>query len=231
VGRHFTSPNDIIVISTAAHLAGFNYTSGTGAVVAEHVSLPAGGEQWVSINTPTSTFEAAVNSFWDADSPTYWDGANGRTATSITIPTNEQILLAWDKFAGTAVARFHLYRFRTNTWVHANTNGTNVDSTTVSQMCLGGNADDTTSIDADVWAIGIWPDHAMEDGEVERLAKGNWLNYNPAFYEQWSDGREVNDMTRTLGRYPVRQTSRSGTTRGVNVPPPGFRMDARRRRR
>lgn len=231
MARRFTRASSERINIGSAGLAGLNFQWGTIAVCAYDVTNPGAAAGMAYVGTNQFTGDLAYIGIGNnlAD---WYDGTTERVG-STAVEIAEPLVVVATKASGSATPRFHKYRFNTNTWLHENGDGANVDGATATSFTLGAEADSSpfAALDAEVWAIGIWPSRVMTDSECERLARGNWLNYGPAFYEQWTDGREVGDMVTTLGRNRSRQTSRTGTTRGAQKPPPGFRMDARRRRR
>lgn len=236
MGRRFTAASNERIYVGSAGLNGLDYRYGTMAALFYRVGDTGHSETLVSTNDANAQCADLniVGAFAGSglDPIDLWDGTSDRTGTG-NVNLAKNYLGAITKATGTATARSHLYDFGANTWTHAALSGTSVDGSAVTSLGLGGFADANGSdqLDSEVWAIGLWNKVVFTDSEVERLARGNWLSLEPSFYEQWSDGREVGDMARTLGRYPARQTTRTGTTRGAQKPPPGFRMDARRRRR
>lgn len=227
MSRRFTAASNERIAIGSAGLAGFNFTYGTFAVVANNFSLPANAS-YFSTNNATG---ACANFALSSGVMALYDGNLSRTGQ--TLSTGVTYVFGFTKATGTATARHHSYNPTTNAWTHQAASGTNVDGATATILVLGAFADATASepIDADVFAIGFWQGVVMTDSEFERLARGNWLNYSPDFYEQWTDGRDTGDMMTTLGRRGSKQTARTGTTRGTTKPPAGFRFAVQRRRR
>lgn len=229
MGRRFTSgTSDRITVQNAADLAGLSWLFGTIAALIYRSADVANFETIISTNEAGAT----TNQFCigSTDLLTVYDNPNIRTLTG-AIATGQHILLGFTKPTGTVAGRGHKYVFTTNTWTHAAMSGTVANAGATASLQIGSATNAGVEfLSSEVWAIGMW-DRNMTDKEFERLSAGRWLDSVPSFYEQWSDGREVGDMPKTLGRFPTRQTARTGTTRGIQKPPPGFRMCKQRRRR
>lgn len=231
MGRRFTAASSERIQIGSTGLNGLNFQYGTFAICCYVVSHTVYGSPF---STNTGSMEMSITD--TSGVLAWWDGTNEHDGTT-AVTLNESMILAWTKTTGLVVPNVHLYRFSTNTWVHqaasAGSGGNILDGATTTAATLGSYQDAATSdaLDAEVWAMASWNKVVMSDSEIERLARGDWLRSQPDFYTQWSDGREVGDMTRTLGRYPARQTARTGTTRGAQKPPPGFRLAPQARRR
>lgn len=225
MGRLFTAASSDRIQVGSAGLNGFNFLYGTFAVCTYIVGSATFDCYYASNGGTHELLTSSGKMAW-------WDNVSEADGAT-NVATGAQMILVWAKNSGANLPRFHQYRFATGAWVHENGNHSEVDAATVTSVTLGAFTDAAASdaLDSEVFAMAAWNKVVFSDSEVERLPRGNWLNLAPDFYEQWSDGREVGDMTRTLGRYPMRQTGRTGTTRGAQKPPPGFRMDARRHRR
>lgn len=232
MSRHFTRASDEFIASTtAAGLAGFVFTWGTMAVAFQVASVSGSAHTLCKVYGGTRAADMYVGN----PEINYFTGTTADTVSNgfgLTVVANTPMIGVVAKAAGSATPRHSLYNFPTATWTHVNGDSVQDDSDSTSWI-TGAYQHDFASadqLDGEIWAIGVWPKIAMTDSEVERLAAGDWLRYQPAFYEQASDGHEVGDMARTLGRHRVSQTSRTGTTRGAVKPPPGFRMCVQRRR-
>lgn len=229
MARRFTAASADRFNVATADLGGFNWQFGTQAVMMYRPVDTGAVEALVGTQAGAIGTQQLVIS--SGDLLAVDDDVNLRTLTG-AIAVNQHILVGFTKATGTVVGRGHKYVFTTNTWTHAAMSGTTVNSSATTSLQIG--AYDDTGFEpasAEIWAIGMWNKIAMTDSEFERLARGNWLSYAPDFYEQWSDGREVGDMGRTMGLLRPRQTTRTGTSRGAQKPPPGFRMCVQRRRR
>lgn len=226
MARRFTSgSSERIVVSAASDLAGLNWTFGTFAAV---MYRSADTGTFETILTFNNAFQFLID---NADILTLFVSPNNRTMAG-TISTGTWYLFVVTKATGTATPRGHRYVFNTNTWTHANFSGTHPNAGTTTRLDFGSfNSAGSEFLSSEVLAYGIWPTQVMTDSECERLARGNWPSLSPAFYAQFGDGREVGDMAATLGRHRIKQTSRTGTTRGVQRPPAGFRMSITGRRR
>lgn len=232
MGRRFTAASNERVYVGAAGLGGLNFTFGTFAAVVNFASFTAAG---TILATNDQTSPSFTCYFASGNGLKYYDGttdtlliASGSFSTAVTY------VIAVTKATGTATARSHLYVPSTNTWTHAAAAATTVNSATNTSLSIGTFADNTARdpIDADIFAVALWQGVVMTDSECERLARGNWANSAPDFHEEWiQHGHELGDMTSTLGRRTVKQTTRTGTTRGTTRPPAGFRPAVQRRRR
>lgn len=226
MARRFTASTSDRIYIGAAGLAGLNFTFGTFACVIQFVTLPAFG----TILATNEESGASFTIYAAGTTSRIYDGTSERDGPTLT--TGVQYLYAFTKATGTATGRFHIYRFNTNTWTHQAASGTSVNSAANTSVAIGAYADATSdNLDAELWAIALWQGVVMTDSETEELSRGRWLETSPTFFEQWTDGREVGDMPRTLGRQPARQTARTGTTRGVQPQPAGFRFGPVHRRR
>lgn len=230
MGRRFTAASSERIQIGSAGLNGFNFNFGTFAVCGYLISHTTYGS-YFAVNGGTS--EISVT---DTGGVLAWfDGiSEARGITAVTL--NESMVLVWTKATGAVLPVGHLYKFSTGVWVHEslNTGSPSVaDAATTTAVTIGSyqDAGSTDPLDAEVWAIAAWPSLVMSDQQVERLARGGWASTEPTLHEEWVHGREVGDMGTTIGRIPVRQTARTGTTRGAQPPPPGFGFSISRRRR
>lgn len=234
MGRRFTAASSERIQVGSAGLAGFNFLFGTFAAWVNITSYPTGGNYGAFATTNAGSgacFEASIVAGTLKD---LFDGTNDRTAAGPT--AGATVLVGTTKASGTATARTHLYVPSTNTWTHGTYSGTSVNSATVTALTLGNEQDSNTaglgSLNAEVWQIAMWSALVMSDGEFERLARTrDWKRLGPDFFDSWSDGREQGDMANTLGRFNVRQTGRTGTTRGTATRPPGMGTYPPRHRR
>lgn len=227
MGRRFTSASTEKIDVGAAGLAGLNYTYGTLALLVNNVTNPASSSFFVENASGAGTQYVAWGTNTAQES--LYDGTNERLGFTMT--AGDTLLIGYTKATGTATARFHTYVFKTSTWTHSAAAGTSVDGAATTRFSIGSADNSGDYANAEIWALGLWQGQVMTDSEFERLARGNWPNFAPSGFVQFSDGREFGDMVQTLGRYPFRQTARTGTTRGVQPPPPGFRMCKQARRR
>lgn len=232
MGRRFTGASSERIQIGSAGLAGFNFNYGTVAVCGYLVSHTVYGAY---LATNGGTLELSVTDTAAGDGRVAWfDGVQeDRSTTSLT--NGEAAIKVWTKATGAVLARLHIFRFTTGAWVHetGTFGGAANDAATTTAVTIGSFADAASSdpLDEEIWAIATWPNVVMSDQQVERLARGGWASTEPGFLEEWAHGREVGDMGTTIGRNPVRQTGRTGTTRGAQPPPPGFRFSINRRRR
>lgn len=229
MGRRFTAASaDCIEIGTAG-LRGLNFTFGTWACVMRRMVDTGANE--VNMATNGNVGASGTWGLSTGDIQAYHDGTTQVTGTG-AITVNVTRLVGFTKASGTATGRFHQYNFTTNAWTHVAASGTSVNGAATTSLSLGAaNAAGASPASCEMWALGIWQGLVMSDNEFKRLAGGGWERYSPSFYTTFSDGREVGDLASSQGRFPAKQTARTGTTRGVNRPPPGFRMTAQRRRR
>lgn len=229
MGRRWTAASvDRVEIGTAG-LAGLTYTFGTWAAVIRRMVDTGANE--VNMATNGNVGASATWGLSTADVQALHDGTTQVTAAG-TIAVNLTKLIGFTKASGTATARFHQYDFASGTWTHVAASGTSVNGAALTTLSLGAaNAAGASPASCEMWALGIWQGHVMTDTEFRRLVRGDWERFSPSFYTTFSDGREVGDVMTSLGRFRSKQTARTGTTRGVVRPPPGFRMSIQRRRR
>lgn len=229
MGRHFVGGSAENIYVTSGGLKGFSFLFGTFAAWVNLTSYS--GDQGIVVTNDVSGarfalyLSASLGNAFD-----YWDGSNDRSAAGPAAGVTT--LIGITKASGTQTARSHKWVPSTGTMTHAALNGTSVNSAATASLAIG--AGSIIGIDAftgDMWQVAMWNAVVMSDGEWERLARwSDWSRFAPDFYHRDSDGREVGDMSRTMGRYKVTQTSRTGTSRGTLTPPPGFGSSARRRR-
>lgn len=229
MGRRFTAAsNERIEYSAAAGLNGLLWTFGTIAAVMWRSTDTGGYETILATNNGSGARTTFAIS--NGDLLHNWDGSQERTA--MAVPVGAHVLVGMTKTTGTTTARFHLYRFDTNTWTHQAGSGTNVNSGVLNTLIIGTtDTGGSEPLSGEVFALGVWQAQVMTDSEFERLARGNWLSLAPSFYEQYDGDNDDGPTGFTLGRFPSRETGRIGTTRGVQRPPAGFRMAVQRRRR
>lgn len=229
MGRRFTTgSNERIIVGTAAALAGFDFRYGTIAVVVNIVSFVDGA--MFSVNKETGASVDFATGGGGAD--IYWyDGTNARLGPLPTVGVT--YVMAATKATGTALPRFHTWQPSTNVWTHTDANGTSPDSAAVTFMGIGSSDDAAAQnpLNAELFAVAAWNKVVMTDSQVERLSRGRWAEQEPDFLAEFAHGRDVGDMTSSIGRYGVKQSARTGTTRGTAKPPPGFRFAINTRRR
>lgn len=232
MGRRYTGTSSEYVHFATAGLAGLAYTYGTWALWCNIVAYPTGYGAFLCTNSAVgATFEMTdvPGSLLDI-----FDGTTDRTATGPTAGVTA--LIGTTKATGTQTARSHVWVPTTGVMTHAAYSGTNVDSGTLTALTLGNESATATSpngpINAEMFEVALWNKVVMTDSEWERLARWkDWSRFAPDFWHRDSDGREVGDISRTLGRFQAKQTARSGTSRGAAAAPPGFGSSAFRRRR
>jgi hypothetical protein len=229
MGRRFTTASaEFIDFTGSTFLNGFDFRYGTMAICC-WMQTNSGFQAYLATNYATGNCAD-----WDTNAgvPALDDGTIGRTATT-AVGTGKHVVVVMTKTTGSTTARMHTYTFNTRTWLHQNTNGASNDSAVNTSLTIGavGTVAGNDNLDAEVWAVAAWPKIVMSDSEVERLARGNWGQLEPGFHVQFSDGREFGDVGTTLGRFNARESTKSGTTRGVQKPPPGFRLSPVARRR
>lgn len=232
--RWTQSTDDRIYIGTAG-LNGFDFRFGTFAVCGQWVSLGA-ADQTIMMGNDAAGTCCGIGIQGTSGQIFWWDGSADGRAVGTELVTGEPIILAATKPTGTSTVRTHRYRFNSNTWAHidltVNTT-THPDGAAMTSFSLGSDKDAAgTSLDAEVWSFAAWSGYAMSDLEIERLSHvADWGRLNPSFYRPFPAGRNSGDMASSLGRYPCRQTTRTGTAAGVQKPPPGFRPDVIAHRR
>lgn len=96
-------------------------------------------------------------------------------------------IAVWSKGSGTVTPRYHLYKFSTNTWTHANAGATLVDGTAPTAgglIKLGRFETDTVgTMTGDIAAAAGWT-RVLTDAEVENLVgpfQTAWMMLDPAF--------------------------------------------------
>lgn len=234
MGRKFIgASSNRIHVGTAAGLAGFDFRWGTLAMCLNLASTPGVGVGCALFSVNGGTFEVTINNSGTGAQVDVWDNTIDRTALTGSFATNTHYVLVFTKATGAATSRLHLYVFSTNTWTHVNASGTSADAAANTSLTIGSDSDSASvePLDGEVFAVGAWPAYVLSDLEVERLSRGDWGWLNPGFWDQWDTSRDSGDMLTTLGRYPVKQTARTGAVRGTLAPPPGFRMSPVRHRR
>ena len=225
MGRLFTSASSHRIQVGSAGLGGLDWRFGTMAVCCQFTTL--GGDVTIlSINAASAEWYMA------GQTPTMFNGSDSAAPTTIVL-TATPVLLAVTKATGTIAPRSHYYRFSTGVWLHEAMNTAIADAPANTALTIGSESDAASQLplNGEIWALGMWPGYAMSDLEVERLAAGDWGRRNPGFWDQWDTSRDNADMATTLGRYPVKQTARTGATRGTLAFPGGFRMSPVRHRR
>lgn len=228
MGRLFVAGSSNRIQIGTAGLSGFNFLSGTIAICLQFVTLPAAGTFLAS----NASSGASLDFYQSTTDLHHYDVTNDRSATSSLVTATTYILVD-RKAAGTATPGFSIFRFSTGAWTHLTASGTNVDSATNTQATMGSFADASASdaLDATVFAIAAWPQYAMSTLEAERLVSPNWSRWRPTLWDFWDPSRDNSDMTSSLGRLNVKQTSRTGAARGTVQPPPGWgSMPIRHRR-
>lgn len=230
MGRRFTAASsERITVENAADLAGFSFLFGTFACVLYRSQDTGAFETMGAFNNDASaSHQYGISS---GDLLFLYDNPQTRTMTG-AVSASQYWLLAITKATGTATGVGHRYQFSTATWTHANLSGTAADSGATTIFTIGSlSPTGADLLSSEIVALGFWPGLVMTNSECERLARGRWLELNPRFYVEWGAPREVAEMARSLGQNRVRQTTMVGTTRGVQPPPPGFRMSPQARRR
>lgn len=231
MGRRFGGTTDSITMSTTASLAGFNYTFGTIAAEINFQSVAAANSGVMVTNLGVANC-ADMYVAGTTNRLGWFDGTNFREST-IVVPLNETIFIAITKATGTATPRAHMWRPGTNAWSHIDTGGTSPNAAATTHLMMG-DSTNTIPLSAEIFQIAAWQGVAMTDSQVERLMSvslHNWARFEPGFYARFDQGRDAGDMSFTSGRNRVRQTSRSGTTRGTIKAPAGFGSLATTRRR
>jgi hypothetical protein len=224
MGRLLNGSSSRINIGSADR-AGLLFTHGTTAICCTRVDQGT-FEDWWSNNAGAD----GSAGFSDLDKLFYFVPGFTRVGTT-SVATGVPLVCAITKTTGTTTPRGHIYRFDTNVWVHENLSGTagNLAAMSSLDMYSFGNAA-SELLEGEQWALGLWQNQVMTDSAVERLARGRWLETNPTFYAQWTDGRELS-MARTHGRNGARATTETAPLIGTVKPPPGFRFGPVTRRR
>lgn len=227
MGRLFSS--SWITVGTAAALSGFDYRFGTFAACVQFSAVS-------SVQVLASTNNTTGACFWLGHVDTgggfrCYDGS-GNCDSGIDPVTGTPYVVVVSKATGTATPRFNVYRFSTNVWTSANGGTTQVNSAANTSLVLGAeNSSGTNPLTATVFAVAAWPGYVMSDSEVRLLTAPNWGRLNPGLWDFWDTSRDNGDMLSTIGRYPMKQTARTGAARSTVAPPPGWgSMPVRHRR-
>lgn len=234
--RRFTAASSERIYIGTAGLAGLDFAYGTLAVCLWIVSVSVNSQALLATNDGATTgVEWYIHGTGTNGSDLSWYGTtNVDSFSTLAVTTGENLLVAITKATGSVLPRAHMYKFATGAWTHGDCASNIGDAATATALCIGAfaNAGSSDHLDGELHACAAWNKLAMSDLEVERLARQpDWSRFAPDMYESASDGRDVGDMMTTIGRYRCKQTARTGTTKGVQSPPPGFRSRVQRRRR
>lgn len=230
MGRRFTAAsNDNIHVGTTAGLAGFDYRYGTVAVWCHVVTYPGGFAALLATNVGSGD-----SFYWGFDGVNMgcWDGTATNTMSTGMPAADTTALFGTTKATGSVALRGHVYIPSTNTFAHNDFTGLTRDSAAVTSLTIGaGSSGGGDASDVEMHEAAMWPGVVMSDSEWARLARTrDWGRLGPGFHCRFTDGKEAPvDMTSSLGRYRVKQTSRSGTSRGVKRHPSGGYPPNRRR--
>jgi hypothetical protein len=141
----------------------------------------------------------------------------------------------WTMLAATLTASqttFHYYVYATNTWTHTTAAGSsNPDPAGTGGAYIVGRSRGTDAMAASTWAAGAIWFRELQQGEIERLPRGNWWTTTPAFHVEFPSGVDNPTLTKDVGRYGLTQSTVSGTARAAFTDPPGFRFSPLNRRR
>lgn len=225
MGRKFTAASSERIQVAAAGVGGLNFTWGTFAACLQLTTATA-FQTIFSMNAG-----GAIE--WEINASGVPDIFVGSPSTAITaVPTGVPVVIAATKATGFVGTFFHLYRFDTNVWVHEGGSASLPDAAATTAVTIGSESDAASQqpLNAEVFALAVWPQQVLSDLEITRLSSGEWARWNPGFLEQCDWGHDQGDMLHTMGRYRTKQTGRTGTTRGTLKAPGGFRMSPARHR-
>lgn len=227
MGRRFTAAsNEMIHCATTPTLAGFDYRYGTTAAWVNVVSYPGG---FAAILCTNASSGACFNWGFDGTVMGCWDGG-GMQHGSTPPSAGTTFLVGTSKATGSVPLRSHMYVPSTNTFTHADFGGVTGDSAAVTSLTLGANSTGDFA-DIELFEAAMWNKTVMADGAWERLARTrDWGRFAPDFHKRFTEKDEAPvDMSTSLGRFRVRQSSRTGTTRGTRRHPMGGSPPNRRR--
>lgn len=212
MARHFNGSSDSLTFSMTTALESWrfgtiaavvkrgNNTSWNGPITRRNPSSPSG---FLDI-APTS--HATNNALWAAYSGT----STNSTATKV-LDTDGWVIVAASKPTGTSIVRFHLYKFSTSTWVHAN-GASKADAAGAAGGSIVIGTVNTDWFVGDIDAAAFFPSN-LSDANIETLATSlsAWDSLSPAgmwVLDQTDVTVSVTDRTGNGSN----QTARSGTT-------------------
>jgi len=122
--------------------------------------------------------------YGDDTSPTQrlaiWDGGVARASTFSVMDTENWLLLAASKPAGTSTPRFHRYKYDTSAWIHEAASGTIVDYPVCANITWAADGDISQHFNGNILIAGIW-DSELSDATIEtlNLNKADWVTAAP----------------------------------------------------
>lgn len=234
MARHFTYASTEFVEFDIGGASGLTGGGVTFAACVRRSSLAAAATAHTLLCLATSA--RAVTLEWTIiDTEVFVMNTHGSPSSGPTTNTTDGwAIYSASKTSGTVAPRFHKYVFNTNTWAHSNGGSTIVDGSAPGtggfvEVCRFDPTSSVEHFDGDVAAMALFP-YVMTDSESERLARGLWQMWGPAFLCEFPASDQLT-TAQQFGRLAGRQTGITGTTRAAVTDPPGFRYSPTNRRR
>lgn len=212
---------------------------GTSVAVVYQTSNASGPASVLFLGTGASADDIDIINVYDVPTANvigYWNSTGATDCKStLGLSLNKWYLIAVSKDTGNVAPRAHIFDFTTGTWTQQACSGSDADSAVTSETvyAIGGFASGNFNFPGHIAATGSWHSRVLSDGEIQRLAAGNWNRYSPDTLIEAKSGRTV------LGVGPmdhgrqrmIMNTFGAAVTRAAIGDPPGFRFSLAGRRR
>lgn len=243
MARGFPADDNAILVYAAQRFTAMPF--GTLAIVARRGAATGSFDRVAFLLGPEATdaweFELSSTSA-DRLGTFTATGAAARNAVTATTLGNWE-LWVWRKATGTATPVGSIYDWPTNVMVAAeNFSGTVPDTAQTGlathqvggfSLAGGGPAGGGSDFNGDIAAIMAINGRVISDGEVSRLPRGRWDQWDPDLLLEYPSGRDnPGGQNRDNSRSRMRQTSGgTASVRTALTDPPGFKWSRHIRRR
>lgn len=177
MARLFNGTTDRIKLAPGGAPAGI---AGTIAVIARPTSITQG--QLVNAGDGvTHDWEFSIGAGNNGALHAWNDAVDFYSPTTAYVVANEWQLFAYCKASGSALPRWHQYRYSTGVWTHGSDATARADgSVTVTEVDIGGSPIFADAFPGDIAIVGLWAD-VLADQDIESLAFSllPWFAHTP----------------------------------------------------